>query len=167
MGLVMTLSWSSLISERRFFVEDQPPQVIDGHYRSTEYQFDVQRIVTSSAFRRLQGKTQVFTPSSHRLRSHSISSTLEVSQDSVNLASIIAHALARADRPNRNLFGVIPDIVEAACLAHDIGNPPFGHAGEYAIQSFFKNEKLDFLKNANKKYKTFYILMVTRRDLEY
>jgi len=86
-------------------------------YRSC-YQRDRDRIVHCSAFRRLDYKTQVFVPHEqdhHRTR---LTHTLEVAQ--------IARTLARA-------VGANEDVVEAVALAHDLGHPPFGHAGEAAL----------------------------------
>ena len=88
------------------------------HPFRTPYQRDRERIVHSSAFRRMTGKTQVLVASvndHHRTR---LTHTLEVTQ--------IARTVARRLRLNE-------DLVEAIALAHDIGHPPYGHAGEQAL----------------------------------
>src|SRR3982751_2933574 len=88
------------------------------HPFRTPFQRDRERIVHSSAFRRMTGKTQVLIASvndHHRTR---LTHTLEVTQ--------IARTVARRMRLNE-------DLTEAIALAHDIGHPPFGHAGEYAL----------------------------------
>lgn len=106
------------------------------------YQEDIQRVVYASCFRRLQNKTQVHPlPSSDYLRNR-LTHTLEVSE----IGQLIANAVARHLDAERKLpNGVTPedvkDIVATACLIHDIGNPPFGHNGEEAIQSWFQNNK--------------------------
>src|SRR6478672_480718 len=85
------------------------------HPFRTQFQRDRERIVHSSAFRRMTGKTQVLVASvndHHRTR---LTHTLEVTQ--------IARTVARRLRLNE-------DLTEAVALAHDIGHPPFGHAGE-------------------------------------
>jgi dGTPase len=89
------------------------------------YQRDRDRILHSAAFRRLSGKTQVFTGSMgdyHRTR---LTHTMEVAS--------IARTLGRALRANE-------DLIEALALLHDIGHPPFGHAGEDALAEFARQE---------------------------
>ena len=88
----------------------------------TEFQRDRDRIIHSSAFRRLMHKTQVFlAPAEDHYRTR-LTHTLEVTQ--------IARGIARALRLNE-------DLAEAAALGHDLGHTPFGHAGEEAMQECF------------------------------
>ncbi|MHC4716819.1 MAG: deoxyguanosinetriphosphate triphosphohydrolase, partial [Planctomycetota bacterium] len=88
------------------------------HPYRTCYQRDRDRIVHCSAFRRLDHKTQVFVPHEQDHFRTRLTHTLEVAQ--------VARTLARALRANE-------DVAEAAALAHDLGHPPFGHAGEQAL----------------------------------
>jgi dGTPase len=79
---------------------------------------DWARIIHSSAFRHLQGKTQIFAPATADYLRTRITHSMEVSQ--------IGRALATR-------FGVPTTLVEAACLGHDLGHPPFGHTGEHTL----------------------------------
>ncbi len=130
------MRWSRLVSDKRFGLE---------HYHDpkrgnrSEFQRDFDRLVFSSPFRRLQNKTQVFPlPGSvfvHNRLTHSI----EVASVGRSLAREIALLLAprHADEADRAALDSIGEIVAAACLAHDLGNPPFGHSGEKSISTFF------------------------------
>jgi len=106
-----------------------------------QFQKDFDRVVFSPAFRRLQDKTQVFPlPESdfvHTRLTHSLEVAV-VGRSLGNLVgeNIIGRHPELEKRFNKFHFG---DIVAAACLAHDIGNPPFGHSGEDAISEYFNN----------------------------
>lgn len=110
---------------RRQYPEPEHP------YRSP-FQRDCGRIIHSRAFRRLAGKTQVFTErGSDHFRSR-LTHTMEVAQ--------IARTIARA-------LGLNEDLTEALALAHDIGHPPFGHAGERALDDELRRNGLRFDHN--------------------
>ncbi len=112
------------LSQRQYPEPDHP-------YR-TPFQRDAGRILHSRAFRRLAGKTQVFTErASDHFRSR-LTHTLEVTQ--------IARTVARA-------LGLNEDLTEALALAHDIGHPPFGHAGERALDEVLQRYGLRFDHN--------------------
>jgi dGTPase len=98
----------------------------------TAFQRDRERIVQSRAFRRLAGKTQVFTSrASDHFRSR-LTHTIEVMQ--------IARSVAEA-------LGLNQDLAETLALVHDIGHPPFGHAGERALDDCLKRHGLRFDHN--------------------
>lgn len=92
----------------------------------TVFSQDRDRILFTNSFRRLQAKTQVFQAGEYDFYRTRLTHSLEVSTIAKSIcAQLLAHSpLLRAD------FHVDPDLVEAICLAHDIGHPPFGHAGE-------------------------------------
>ncbi len=102
---------SEWVSRGRKFQEPPHP------YRS-DFERDRDRIIHCSAFRRLEGKTQVFTPGLDDYYRTRLTHSIEVAQ--------IGRTIAKALRLNESL-------TEAICLAHDLGHPPFGHAGEKAL----------------------------------
>ena len=133
------MSWPRLLSQRRF-PDQQLPPASAAPVRGAFVQ-DYDRVVFSSAFRRLQRKTQVMplpeTDFVHTRLTHS----LETAVVGRSLGRLAARHLMEADAELAaqlpNLDQDCGDIVAAACLAHDIGNPPFGHSGEDAISSYF------------------------------
>ncbi len=128
------MNWDSLISDKRFGLEDYHN---DRAGERSDFRRDYDRLVFSSPFRRLQNKTQVFPlPGSifvHNRLTHSI----EVSCVGKSMADSVSAVLKRkyAAEPWVSKLDNLGDIVAAACLAHDLGNPPFGHSGEKAIRS--------------------------------
>lgn len=131
------MEWPRLICDKRFGLEDYHDNKSRGI--RTDFRRDYDRLVFSSPFRRLQNKTQVFPlPGSvfvHNRLTHSV----EVACVGKSMADEIADSL-RAKYANEGWVDSlrnISDIVAAACLAHDLGNPPFGHSGEKAISTFF------------------------------
>ena len=104
-------------SRGRTFPDDEP------EYR-TSFQRDRDRILHTTAFRRLEYKTQVFINYEGDYYRTRLTHTLEVSQ--------IARTIARA-------LGANEDLVEAVCLAHDLGHPPFGHSGELALSRLMRD----------------------------
>lgn len=132
------MEWQRLISDKRFGLESyhDPKR---GEMRS-DFQRDYDRLVFSSPFRRLQNKTQVFPLPGSIFVHNRLTHSLEVSCCGRSIATTVASALSKkyADQPDTVAkLSQIGDIVAAACLAHDLGNPPFGHSGEKAISTFF------------------------------
>lgn len=131
------MQWPKLIDETRFGLEDYADPK-HGHARN-DFRRDYDRLVFSSPFRRLQNKTQVFPLPGSIFVHNRLTHSLEVSSVGKSLADEVAARL-RVKYGNEkwvDLFYSIGDIVAAACLAHDLGNPPFGHSGEKAISTFF------------------------------
>src|SRR6201994_3952781 len=118
-----------------------PAQFSDPKIRS-EFQRDYDRIVFSSAFRRLQNKTQVFPLPGSVFVHNRLTHSLEVASVGRSLGKNVDDAIA-AKYPNESAEFTefykyeLPSVIAAACLAHDIGNPPFGHSGEEAIRTYF------------------------------
>lgn len=139
------MKWTSLLSMARFKHDGEPALEIEDPNR-TQYQRDLDRILLTSSFRRLRDKTQVFAlPENDHVHSR-LTHSLVVSSIGRSLGRAIGkYVLKRFKKEfakeqhqktiDPNDFG---EIVAAACLAHDIGNPPFGHSGEDAIAQFFK-----------------------------
>jgi dGTPase len=106
------------------------------------FQRDSDRIIFSSAFRRLQDKTQVFPLADNDYVRTRLTHSLEVASAGRSLGTIVGAAIVeRGELPGFHAsdFGAI---VSAAALAHDLGNPPFGHSGEDAIRVWFENSKV-------------------------
>ena len=131
------INWDPLIADCRLGLEDRKIQEADD-IRST-FQRDYDRIVFSSPFRRLQDKTQVFPLPGSIFVHNRLTHSLEVSCVGRSLGNLVAAAIKSNPKHNRDgNISEIGAIVSAACLAHDLGNPPFGHSGESAIADFFK-----------------------------
>lgn len=118
----------------------------------SEYQRDFDRIIFSSAFRRLQNKTQVFPlPGSvfvHNRLTHSLE-VASVGRSLGNLAGefIVKKFKDKLEKDSRQFYRHnLYNVISSACLCHDIGNPAFGHSGEDAIASYFERNESS-LKN--------------------
>ena len=106
------------------------------------FEVDYDRIIFSNPFRSLQDKTQVIPLSKTDFVHTRLTHSLEVSVVGRSLGRLVGEQVLDKHEGLRELGYTINDfgaIVAAACLAHDIGNPPFGHSGEKAIGDFFKN----------------------------
>lgn len=131
------MNWNNLFSERRLG-ENVSRTKINSDRSNFEKDYD--RVVFSSAFRRLQDKTQVIPlPESDFVHTR-LTHSLEVSCVGRSLGKIVGKEIIRRNRLE-NLISIsdFGAIVATACLAHDIGNPPFGHSGESAISDYFRN----------------------------
>ena len=133
------MNWRQLISNKRFGLEDLHELRKDDR---TEFQRDYDRLIFSAPFRRLQNKTQVFPLPGSIFVHNRLTHSLEVSCVGRSLGNIISTQLLKKypDLEDTHV-SEIGAIVSAACLAHDLGNPPFGHSGEKAISTFFSEGK--------------------------
>ncbi|WP_307271988.1 deoxyguanosinetriphosphate triphosphohydrolase [Chryseobacterium sp. W4I1] len=123
----------------------------------TDFQRDFDRIIFSSAFRRLQNKTQVFPLPGSVFVHNRLTHSLEVSSVGRSLGSIIGEFISdnyknelTEDSKNFYLHN-LGNVIAAACLCHDVGNPAFGHSGEDAIASYFERNEKDLKEKFNEK----------------
>lgn len=133
------MDWSRLLSTNRFGREPNVKD-IDIEIIRTNFQRDYDRLIFSSPFRRLQNKTQVFPLPGSVFVHNRLTHSLEVASISRSLGNIVASRISpNVDERVRPLMGELGTIVSVAGLAHDLGNPPFGHSGESAISNYFEN----------------------------
>jgi dGTPase len=127
------MEWHQLLCSKRL---GQESAAVEASNQRTRFDSDIDRITFAGAFRRLSRKTQVhpFAPNDHV---HTrLTHSLEVAQVGKSLGKSLGARIA-GDLPPHMSSHDLGSIVQAACLAHDIGNPPFGHAGESAISDWF------------------------------
>ena len=140
------MSWQQLLSNRRLGdSRSKPTAGIDATGRGP-FLSDVDRVTFSASFRRLARKTQVFPLSANDHVHNRLTHSLEVSRVGRTLGSAVGWKLLtspryRTRRPSARTHFDFGSIVEAASLAHDIGHPPFGHAGDRAFQHWFDSSQ--------------------------
>ena len=138
------MDWKRLISNKRLGQEERH---IERHDDRSEFKRDYDRLIFSAPFRRMQNKTQVFPLPGSIFVHNRLTHSLEVASVGMSLGNDVEAALVRRHPELADtLFTQIGTIVSTACLAHDMGNPPFGHSGEKAIQTFFTEGKGTYLK---------------------
>ena len=129
------MEWKQLIYNKRF---GQEHKHAERHDDRSEFKRDYDRLIFSSAFRRLQNKTQVFPLPGSIFVHNRLTHSLEVASVGMSIGNDISRrVIQKRPKLKDTLVEEIGTIVSAACLAHDLGNPPFGHSGEKAIQTFF------------------------------
>lgn len=146
------MDWNKLLSAKRLGRTEEneaapPPR--------TEFTRDYDRIIFSSAFRRLQDKTQVFPLAKSDYVRTRLTHSLEVASVGRSLGMLAAEVISKRDQGlnTESLPHDVGAIVATACLAHDIGNPPFGHAGESAIQEWFESHS-DIIRALDELHQT-------------
>ncbi len=131
----MVMNWTQLLSSKRLGQENRSGRKDD----RSEFQRDFDRLIFSAAFRRLQNKAQVFPLPGSIFVHNRLTHSLEVGSVGRSLGNDIGRIIIQR---NPELLSThlteLGNIVSAACLAHDLGNPPFGHRGESAIRSYFR-----------------------------
>lgn len=141
------MEWNTLLSPKRLGSKGNLVTVTNED--RTQFQRDYDRIIFSSPFRRMQNKTQVFPLPEHIFVHNRLTHSLEVASVGRSLGNLLSEYLLEIHQDNP-LIHEIGTIVSSACLAHDLGNPPFGHSGEAAISNYFtKGAGQEFKK---KKY---------------
>ena len=129
------MNWQQLITNKRLGQEHRHPE---RHDDRTEFKRDYDRLIFSAPFRRLQNKTQVFPLPGSIFVHNRLTHSLEVASVGMSLGNDVSRQLT-ALHPDLSdsMLPEMGQIVATACLAHDMGNPPFGHSGEKAIQTYF------------------------------
>lgn len=123
----------------------------------TDFQRDFDRIIFSAAFRRLQNKTQVFPLPGSVFVHNRLTHSLEVSSVGRSLGSVVGEFIfdkyeKELDENAQNFYRHnLQNVIAAACLCHDVGNPAFGHSGEDAIASYFEKNESDLKQKFSEK----------------
>ncbi|ROV55411.1 deoxyguanosinetriphosphate triphosphohydrolase [Neisseria chenwenguii] len=141
------MNWQNLLSTTRFrtkegeIVPTVTPSTQEGaDALRTDFHIDYDRVVFSGSFRRLGRKTQVHPLAQHDLTHNRLTHSVEVASVGRSLGNRVGVMLqAGGFLPQGNTPGDIGAVVQVACLAHDLGNPPFGHTGEDALRDWFRN----------------------------
>lgn len=129
----MKMNWNDLLSSKRLGLDEHKNATME----RTSFQIDYDRIVFSSAFRRLQDKTQVFPLAESDYVRTRLTHSMEVSCVARSLGIRIGLALCEKYKIEHTHPSDVGTILATAALAHDLGNPPFGHSGEDAIRHWF------------------------------
>ncbi len=147
----MSMQWAQLLSRKRLGSAQPPAASL-----RTDFQRDFDRIVFSSALRRMQDKTQVFPLSRVDYVRTRLTHSLEASSIGRSLGTQVGEQIIARHRLQGFEASDFGDICAAACLAHDIGNPPFGHSGEDAFRHWSENSeygkrRVDVLQGSEKE----------------
>ncbi|RLD84770.1 MAG: deoxyguanosinetriphosphate triphosphohydrolase [Bacteroidetes bacterium] len=144
------MNWNSLFTQER-----HGTGTITRDSRS-EFQRDFDRLIFSSGLRRMQNKTQVFPLPGIAFVHNRLTHSLEVASVGRSLGKIVGNYIVNTFGKDFNYeettfyLHELSHVIAAACLAHDIGNPPFGHSGEKAISKYFIDNKDTFIEGRNR-----------------
>lgn len=127
----------NLWAERRRYIDGYPVKPFNSSCQDAQCQRDRARVIHSSSFRRLQTKTQVLSIGESDFYRTRLTHSLEVAQ----IGSGICEFLKEGNTSHADIQNIIPTLsqIEAICLCHDLGHPPFGHGGEVALNYFMKS----------------------------
>jgi dGTPase len=137
------MNWLNCFSNERFGIQEA------SRSERSQYERDYDRIIFSSAFRRLQNKTQVFPLPEYVFVHNRLTHSLEVASVGRSLGNIVGKQLVKLPSIKNNdvsrqfYRNQLKNVIAAACLAHDLGNPAFGHSGEEAISKYFIDRQND------------------------
>lgn len=150
------MKWEKLLSDKRFGMESYHDE---SKHERTDFQRDYDRLIFSAPFRRLQNKTQVFPLPGSVFVHNRLTHSLEVACVGRSLGDMCGKQLFKSSKQECNVLLEMGSIVSAACLAHDLGNPPFGHSGEKAISTYFSEgngkEWIEILKRQEERITDF------------
>jgi len=142
--------WNKLLSKKRYYSKNKIEEDSNPEYYRSSFHKDYDRLIFSNSFRRLAKKTQVHPLSNNDHVHNRLTHSLEVASVGRSLGLKAGEFLQKFDE-KINPYDVAY-IIQTACLAHDIGNPPFGHAGEEVIKEWFsKNQSEKFLEGLSTK----------------
>lgn len=148
------MKWNNCYSGKRTGVQKKNKST------RTVYQRDFDRLIFSSAFRRLQDKTQVFPLPGSAFVHNRLTHSLEVASVGRSLGKIVGdhladHDIDESDQEAQNFYrNELQSVVASACIAHDVGNPAFGHSGEEAISRYFTTNAAEQIDG--KKLKSYF-----------
>lgn len=131
--------WIKLLSKKRYRASNEIEEDNTEEYYRSSFHRDYDRLIFSNSFRRLSSKTQVHPLSKNDHVHNRLTHSLEVASVGRSLG-LKAGEFLKAKNDDINPYDVAY-IIQTACLAHDIGNPPFGHAGEEVIKEWFKKRR--------------------------
>ncbi|MCK9454171.1 MAG: deoxyguanosinetriphosphate triphosphohydrolase [Sulfurimonas sp.] len=139
--------FKKLLSSKRYYAKDDIREDDEQKYYRSSFHKDYDRVIFCNSFRRLSKKTQVHPLSKNDHVHNRLTHSLEVASVGRSLGLRAGEFLSKR-YPQMEIDPYdVAYIIQTACLAHDIGNPPFGHAGEEVIKEWFKsNKEKSFLK---------------------
>jgi dGTPase len=156
----MEFDWNRLLSDWRCPTTGKSAAASNTEEFRTPFEADYDRIVYSPPFRRLARKTQVHSMAPNDHVHNRLTHSIEVASVGRSLARRLSRFLVERNLLTPSRADDISHILQAACLAHDIGNPPFGHGGEYAVRQWVRNFPEKIFGNADS------IAAGVRRDWE-
>ncbi len=141
----------------QIFTNQRTGQNVATSASRTDFQRDFDRIIFSAAFRRLQNKTQVFPLPGSVFVHNRLTHSLEVSSVGRSLGSAVGEFIVKnyqndlSEEAKNFYHHNLHNVIAAACLCHDVGNPAFGHSGEDAIASYFEKNESDLKQKFSEK----------------